>query len=154
VLFFTAQEHLTFSIIPAEKKDARAYAVDEDGTLLWNTAIMPPAVKDALNRGDRAAGREEVEKPHRIFGLTYHPAVDAYIAADFSGDIFAFDRYVLQNFWFRTFADLCRVFGFNPRSPSQFHVVNLNAVKLGCRLAVSPCPGHHLQAVTTTFQKR
>jgi hypothetical protein len=99
VLFFTAQEHLTFSIIPAEKKDARAYAVDEDGTLLWNTAIMPPAVKDALNRGDRAAGREEVEKPHRIFGLTYHPAVDAYIAADFSGDIFAFDR-------------CCKTFGF------------------------------------------
>jgi hypothetical protein len=84
--------HISYYSCTEKLKDTRAYAVDEDGTLLWNTAVMPPAVKDTLERGDRAAGRAEVDKPHRIFGLTYHPAVDAYIAADFSGDIMAFDR--------------------------------------------------------------
>jgi hypothetical protein len=70
----------------------RAFAVDEDGELLWNTAIVAPSVQTAINSGNQSKVKEELAKRHRIFGINYHPIVDAYIIADTSGDIMAFDR--------------------------------------------------------------
>lgn len=70
----------------------RAYAADEDGNLLWNVAIKPAALQTAIDTGDMDKVNEELDLPHRIFGTTYHPAVDAIIIADISGDVIAFDR--------------------------------------------------------------
>lgn len=70
----------------------RAWAVDENGNLLWSTAIMPASIASALNSNDPAQLEAELRKPHRTFGFTYHPAVDALITADISGDLMMFDR--------------------------------------------------------------
>jgi hypothetical protein len=31
--------------------------------------------------------QKEIDKPHRLFGMNYHPAIDAFITADMSGDV-------------------------------------------------------------------
>lgn len=71
---------------------SRAYAVDEHGQLLWNVETQPAALEAAINTGDSELIAAELEKPHRIFGINYHPAVDAILVADISGDVIAFDR--------------------------------------------------------------
>lgn len=70
----------------------KAYAVDEDGTVLWSTSIMPESIKQALDNSDQQQLNEELEKPHRVFGITYHPTIDAILIADISGDVTALDR--------------------------------------------------------------
>jgi hypothetical protein len=88
--FLTAKAHLTF---PISKNVLLAFAADEDGNLLWNTQILPPSLKTAIDSGNETKVKEELEDtPHRVFGINYHPVVDAYIIADFSGDVMAFDR--------------------------------------------------------------
>ncbi|MEE4249065.1 MAG: hypothetical protein V2I38_00595, partial [Alcanivoracaceae bacterium] len=70
----------------------RAWAVDDSGRLLWSTPIRPASVAAALAAGDDQQLASELSKPHRIFGITYHPKVDAVLVADLSGDVMAFDR--------------------------------------------------------------
>lgn len=70
----------------------RAYAVDETGQLLWNVETQPAALAAAIASGDAEMLAAELDKPHRIFGINYHPAVDAILVADISGDVMAFDR--------------------------------------------------------------
>ncbi len=70
----------------------KAYAADEDGNILWTVSINPESILQALAYDSDEPLRETLAKPHRIFGITYHPAVDAILIADISGDVTALDR--------------------------------------------------------------
>ena len=70
----------------------RAWAVNAQGELLWSTPALPASIAGALESGSAEQLASELDKPHRTFGITYHPAADALIVADISGDLMAFDR--------------------------------------------------------------
>ncbi|MCC1498296.1 hypothetical protein [Alcanivorax sp. 1008] len=70
----------------------RAWAVDDTGRLIWSTPTRPASITAALATNDGAQLAGELDKPHRTFGITYHPAADAVVVADISGDLMAFDR--------------------------------------------------------------
>jgi hypothetical protein len=84
-------KHISHFLFYIEKR-VRAFAVDENGTLLWNTQVTSPSMQAAIDTGNVEEIQKEIDKPHRLFGMNYHPAVDAFFTADMSGDVIAFDR--------------------------------------------------------------